>query len=109
MDILASNSMTILNGLNYSFAGSTFEKISIPHANLCNAQLSNCQFKNSNLKDINFKNAQIESTKFLNCNLENAQNGYLPDLSGHQDWITCLEVSKKNMILFSGSRDSTIK
>ena len=101
--------MSILNGINFSFAGQIFFRIQIPSAILISSFLNNTTFINSNLSHVNFTNANLDEALFIRCNFEKAEFGKFPDLIGHSGEVLSVVIRNDNKILISGSKDKTIK
>ncbi|CAG9310109.1 unnamed protein product [Blepharisma stoltei] len=69
----ASNAISILNKLGYSFNNTDLQSTNIPYADLSNSLFINTNFKDSSLNSANFNQSNLYHVNFKNCDLKNAK------------------------------------
>ena len=106
----SSNAMTILNFLNFSFAGMDLSYIKIKNAYLDLGNFDSANFQFAKLEKCVLSRAILNRCDFQNTELKDLDFGIpCPDLIGHSSSISSVTISSNNKYIISGSFDNTIK
>lgn len=106
----SSNAMTILNLMNFSFAG-----MDLSHTKIASAYLDMANFDGANLQHAQIRDSLMSRANLNCCDLQNAELDNVdfeityPDLVGHADRVYCVAISADGRLIASGSKDKTIK
>ena len=66
-------------------------------------------FSLADLTDVNFTNTRISGAKFIKSIMEGVKLNILPDLLGHGNYITSVNISPDGNYIVSSSNDKSIK
>ena len=106
----SSNAMTILNFMNFSFAGMDLSYIKIKNAYLDLGNFDSTNFQFAKLEKCVLSRTILNRCDFQNAELKDVDFGIpCPDLIGHKSCVNSVAISSDNKYIVSGSHDKTIK